>query len=635
MSLFAELKRRNVFRMGILYLVSSWLILQVADVLAGLFGLPDWSMRFVGFVLLLGFPLALIFSWIYELTPEGIKREAEVKRDDSITSATAKRMDLITIGIVVLGVGFVLGERFLFPENRQSVETPSGAYGGDRTASRSVPGRGGIAVQKSVAVLPFSNLSDDPQQVYFVDGLAEEILNRLAHIPGLLVTARTSSFQFRDTQLGIPEIADKLGVAHVVEGSVRRFGDQLRVTTQLIRAVDGFHVWSENYDREINDLFEIQDDIAQKIANALDVFLDEQQRREIQKVGTRNVEAFELWSRAIPHFDNYHTNDDRSGLLKASRLLSEAIELDPTFSAAYLFRSDLYAHFLFGDQVRLPGNHPEGLTDDEAYRLLQHDLEQAERHAVDDYAKTLTRIDRLFLSSDWNELPVAFNRLDELLAADDRPPGLNQWGDVVTATTGRTEMAVELTLRNVKRNPLSRFPYAEAVGALGMHGNMANALALIEQAREQTGDHPFFGSLEAKVHYFRQDPQATLDALSRYNEKGSTEFFRVWAAASLGRCDEARASFEDYLESSQGEDSFTLAWALAWMGEMESAAEQVERSDPSPVAAARFSRAAWNFGPETPWDPSLMPNITRQFKDAGKELKQDQDFMPLCPGTSK
>ena len=240
MSLFKQLNRRNVIRVAALYVVVSWVILQVADVLVDAYELPNWSMRLLIAILLLGFPLALALSWIFELTPEGVLRESEIAEGSNRRFASRK-LNVAIVIILTLGIGIVAFERII-PED--------------------VPAR-------SIAVLPFVNMSDDPGNEYFSEGLSEELLNMLAGIEQLRVTARTSSFAFKNEEIDIPTIAQQLNVANVLEGSVRRSGDQIRITAQLIDAASGYHLWSETYERTLDDIFEVQDEIAASVVDAL------------------------------------------------------------------------------------------------------------------------------------------------------------------------------------------------------------------------------------------------------------------------------------------------------------------------------------------------------------------------------
>lgn len=265
MQFFEELKRRNVVRMGVAYVVVAWIVAQVAEFLFESFGAPDWVLQSLIIVMMLGLPFVLIFSWVFELTPEGVRRETEIDRSQSITPETGRRLNTIIMGALVLAVGVLLAERFLLqpaapPEPGQTV-----AAAGDIEASV----RPAAQPEKSIAVLPFVAMSASQDDEFFADGLSEELLNVLAQIDGLKVAGRTSSFYYKGRNEDLRDIADALGVANILEGSVRRSGNKLRITAQLIEAESGFHLWSENFERPEGDIFLIQDQIAGQVADAL------------------------------------------------------------------------------------------------------------------------------------------------------------------------------------------------------------------------------------------------------------------------------------------------------------------------------------------------------------------------------
>lgn len=260
MSFFAELKRRNVIRMAAAYLVLSWLLIQVAGQLLPVFGAPEWVMRVLVMVLAAGLVVVLVFSWVYELTPQGLRRESEVPAEQSVTMHTARRLDHITIVLVLLALGVFAADRW-WPGARDRQPAGSTSQGAGSVS----PATG----RASIAVLPFVNMSEDEANEHFGDGLSEELLNLLAKVPELKVAARTSSFHFKGKDSTIADIAKALQVDTVLEGSVRRSGDTIRVVAQLIAASDGTHLWSEKYDRKMSDIFVVQDEIAGHIVKAL------------------------------------------------------------------------------------------------------------------------------------------------------------------------------------------------------------------------------------------------------------------------------------------------------------------------------------------------------------------------------
>ena len=320
MSLFTELKRRNVFRVTAAYVVIGWLVTEVGTTLLNTFGAPDWVAKAIILVIGLGFFPVVVFSWVYELTPEGIKRETQISRDSSITSHTGRKLDLITIVAVLIGIGFLAMSRFVSPPAAEKIESIV------------------TAENASVAVLPFVNMSGSEENEYFSDGLTETLLHMLSQIPGLKVAARTSSFAFKGKEQDVRLIANALNVAHILEGSVQRAGDRVRITAQLIRADDGFHVWSENYDRTLDNIFEIQDEIAERVGRALSASLLGTDDVSIIGVGTENIAAYELFLKGLSR----KRTGSHVGLTEAESLFKEALSKDPDFSDAKLELGDLY-----------------------------------------------------------------------------------------------------------------------------------------------------------------------------------------------------------------------------------------------------------------------------------------------------
>src|SRR3990170_1555732 len=255
MSLFEELKRRNVFRVGIAYVITAWLVAQIADLVLDNIESPAWVMQTLMLVLALGFPFALLFAWAFELTPEGIRKEKDVDRSQSITHETGRKLDYAIIAFLMLALGYFAWDKF--------------APGGESAPATTVTEEEPPDTGKSIAVLPFVNMSDDAGNEYFSDGISEEILNALAKVPELQVAGRTSSFAFKGLNQDLRQIGSALNVSHILEGSVRKAGKRVRITAQLIKAADGYHVWSDTYDRELDDVFAIQDEISAAILQQL------------------------------------------------------------------------------------------------------------------------------------------------------------------------------------------------------------------------------------------------------------------------------------------------------------------------------------------------------------------------------
>ena len=327
MSLFAELKRRNVVRVGLAYAVIGWILAQIAEFAFENFGAPDWVLKSIVVVLLLGLPLALFFAWAFEITPEGVKLEKDVDRSKSTTHSTGRKLDFVIIAALVLALGYFVWERQPAPVQVETTE-PSDVAG----SAEVVPVGPNL---RSIAVLPFVNMSSDQEQEWFSDGLTEELLNALARTPDLLVAARTSSFKFKGSNEDVPTIAKALGVAHILEGSVRRDRDHLRVTAQLIRASDGFHLWSQNYDRRPEDVIALQEEVAIEIATALETAMDPEALAKMVSSGTSSVAAYNAYLQGLAYGVSSLSAGDAYGFLGARDAYEMAIELDPEFALAH------------------------------------------------------------------------------------------------------------------------------------------------------------------------------------------------------------------------------------------------------------------------------------------------------------
>jgi len=323
-SFLEELKRRNVIRMAGLYLVGAWLVVQVASTLFPAFHVPDGAIQGLVIVLALGFFAALVFAWIYELTPEGIKRDADVPPEHSIGTQTGRRMDRIIIAVLALCLVYFALDKYVLAPHRARAEATAAAAASAPPATAAT-----AAADNSIAVLPFVDMSQAKDQEYFSDGLSEELLNQLAQVPQLRVIARTSSFSFKGKEVPIAEIAKALNVAHVLEGSVRKSGNTLRITAQLIRTSDSSHLWSNTYDRGMDDVFKVQDEISREVVSALKLqLLPEKQPDKLQN--TKNPEAYEQY---LLGKESARTGG-RAAVEAALAAFERAVALDPGYSNA-------------------------------------------------------------------------------------------------------------------------------------------------------------------------------------------------------------------------------------------------------------------------------------------------------------
>jgi TolB-like protein len=472
-SFFTELKRRNVFRVGIAYLIGSWLLAQIAELLLDTFNAPDWTMKFIFVVLLIGFPVAIFFAWAFELTPDGIKKEKDVDRSESRSQVTGQKLNNAIIGILVLALVYFAIDKFVLTPGRAQPAQPGSEPFSQQTTDQAT----GVGekraltplqtpLQQSVAVLPFVNMSSDPEQEYFSDGITEEIINALVKIPGLSVPARTSVFGFKGHQGDVRKIGEQLGVAHVLEGSIRSQGSQVRITAQLIKIDDGFHLWSETYDRKLDNIFVVQEEIASAIATVLTGELGLGVDTVPNK--TRNMEAYDIYlqGRALIR--------DRSP--DAIELLKQATETDPDFAPGWaaLALAYQYSGYYSGDR-----NYQDLALTTARYSL-----------ALDpENVDALTAMAAAFRDTwQWVEADRYFNRA---LAIDPQSSELLEDYAEFLCMVGRWEECLAVAERGHAIDPLLT-PLADAyVAALTIHGRYQEALDVIEHF---AGGQTYYGS---------------------------------------------------------------------------------------------------------------------------------------------
>ncbi len=317
---FVELKRRNVYKVAVAYAVIAWLVIQAASIFLPAFNAPQWAMQIVILILVVGFPIALVFSWAFEITPEGIKRESEVQADESITRKTGRKIVAITGVLAVIAAGLLV---FQFVRARSTSPLSTNASS---------------IANKSIAVLPFDNLSGDPQNAYFSEGVQDEILTRLAKIAELKVISRTSTQRFKSAPNDLRQIAQQLGVANILEGSVQKANDQVRVNVQLVNALTDAHLWAETYDRKLTDIFAVETEIAKTVADVLQAKLTGSEQHVIAARPTANTEAHQLYLKGR-FFWNKRTGND---LKKSIDYFEQAITADPNYALAYAGVADAY-----------------------------------------------------------------------------------------------------------------------------------------------------------------------------------------------------------------------------------------------------------------------------------------------------
>jgi TolB-like protein/Tfp pilus assembly protein PilF len=544
LSFFSELNRRNVFRVAIAYVVTAWLIAQVAELAADSFGAPDWVMKMIITMLVLGAPVALVLAWAYELTPGGLRRDSGTTTGHASTS----KLDRSIIIVLVAALAYFAWDKFILDPQRdeallesvstQPVETlPQGA-------------------SHSIAVLPFLNMSDDASNEYFSDGLSEELLNLLVKIPELRVAARTSSFSFKGKDVQISEIGEALNVAYVLEGSVRKAGDRIRVTAQLIKADDGFHVWSETFDRNLDDVFVVQDEIAAAVVRGLKVTL----LGDLPEQQATDPEAYTLYLQG-----KYLSRlGGRENAKKALQALEQALAIDPEYAPAWANLTFPY------DTLIRHGDLPR----DEGAALALQALEKA-LEIDDQLVPAWAGLSWLRKTYFW-DWQGARDALDRALQLEPNNPSSIGSAGSMASTFGELDKAVELFERNVEANPLSWT-------SLNALGNRYRAVGRYDEARTMyervVALNPEYRGARfnlASVYLFEGRPEEALAKLDGLPDGARYRQIKAAALHDMGDTEQAQAALEDFLQSPSPPDVARKAMLYAWRGDNDKAFEWLE-----------------------------------------------------------
>lgn len=602
---FSELRRRKVVRVVAGYAIVAWLVAQVADLAADNFGAPGWFMPMLLVVLALGLPVAAILAWAYETTPDGVRRE---ENGAPVRGLFATRRGRLVFGGLLVAL---LLAAVSFPVWRSTFADGGGSTG-PAGATPTVSGPVAPAVPaKSVAVLPFADLSEAGDQAWFADGLTEEILNSLAALPELRVTSRTSSFRFRGEGRDIRAIADTLGVANVVEGSVRRFGDDLLVTAQLIRASDGSHLMSERYERPADDLFDVQRDVAERIAATLDVFLDDDRRERMFSSGTRDVEAFEAYLRGMDVMLAWHGEDgDVIPYDSANVHFERAMALDPGYAEAAIGHMDPYAHVL------LDGT-PSELSPEEARRRLHRDLEFAATHASTEEGRLVAELNRVWLSADWHRLPGLVQELGAAIPPGRALPLAAGWAEIILSLAD-PGLARRLATAEKAANPLDPIAWSWEAGLELGAGNPDGALAIIREARRTVDDHPYLRDDEISAYAIAGRSDSLLAALERYPWPNPPQ--EAWRAAVAGDTLTARRLAAELEGRAWPEER--LLFAYRELGDDAAARRLAAEIDALPLGPSILFRLV-SLTSSVPFDLADTPNFRARLAEAGIDLSSE------------
>lgn len=560
MSFFEELKRRNVVKMAVLYGIASWLILQVADVLFDALELPSSWVRLVLAVLILGFPLALIFSWIYEVTPEGLQRESEIERSQSITHVTSKRLDYIIIGMLALAIGLFAFQYIRPPTVEVPNNAPEAAVQAAALAAPQ-PEQSILPDDKSIAVLPFVNMSSDKEQEYFSDGMSEELLNLLAKVPNLKVIARTSSFTFKGQNIEIVEIARRLNVAHILEGSVRRAGNTVRITAQLIRTADSTHLWSQTYDRPLDDTFKLQDEIANAIVQALQIQLMGGTLSHTEG-GTQNLEAYQLYLRGV----NASNQNTRSSLDAAGEYLEQAIKLDPTFGRAWSQLSAVVAIKTDNGYVAVTEGYERARA--LAQQALQLSPDLAEAHAQLMYVHT---------AFDW-DWSAARMEQQKALAIDPTDPLTLQTAGLLSTTLGQWDDAERQLLAALVRDPLNTYSILTLGQSYYLAGRYTEAESMFRKLLQLEPDFEWTRRWLAKTLLAEGETEAALTMQQQIVDEGERLALLPVVLQAAGLDAEADEALKAQIAKLADTGAYFVAMTHAYRGDRDQALEWLERA---------------------------------------------------------
>ena len=529
MSIVRELKRRNVIKVAVAYAIVAWLLIEITATVFPILKLPDWSVTLVTAFVLIGFPLALLFAWAFEITPEGIKREKDVDRSQSITHITGRKIDYIIIAALVLALGFFTFDKFVLGPSRDAelVRATTEAVTEQATETDIAETAG-----KSIAVLAFTDLSPEGDQEYFSDGISEELLNVLAKIPDLRVAARTSSFQFKGENRDAIDIGQRLNVALVLEGSVRKAGVQIRITAQLIDASNGFHLWSETYDRELANIFAVQDEIAAAIVGALRKYLELGVEAAPRVIAAANTEAHDAYLRGR----YLVVQRTRATIDGAVREFEKAIALDPDYALGHAELANATLLLIHDQYGALTDTEAIARAAPHADRAMALDLTLAEAHAATGHV--------LWVQENLEE---ALTHFEQAIQINPNYSIVYNWmGALLNDELGRYAESFAKFEMTLRLDPLS----------IPTTGNYVSVL--IDQNRLDEADRKLeklasiAPELYARLGGYRTSlggkwanlPLAFLNALRIDPESARARFFLTWQFAAIGLDKEALAISE-------------------------------------------------------------------------------------------
>ena len=530
--------------MATAYFIVGWLLLEVSENLVPALRLPDWFHSGVAFLLIIGFPVAMVFAWAFELTTDGLKREHDVERSESITPGTGRKLDFAIIGLLVVALAYFAYDKFLHNQPRDAGQL--------EVATET------LELDKSIAVLPFVNMSSDAEQEYFSDGLAEEVLNLLARIPELRVIARTSSFSYKGKDIKIADLARELKVGHVLEGSVRKAGNQLRITAQLIRASDSSHLWSQTWDRTLEDIFAIQDEIAAEVTNNLKITL----LGEVPKVDETDPEAYTLFLQAR----QLQRLESVEGFAQSTELYRQVLKIDPGYAAAWGGLAGSYNKQT--NHGLIPFEEGRALAREAANRALAIDPELTLAHVVLGWTAML----------DNGDLVAAARHFGRAMALEPAGVAIISGAANLVARLGRLDDGITLLESMVSRDPVNPGGYFNLGYAYRFAGRLDEAITAFRTALslspEFIGTHYRIG--EALI--LKGEPDEALAAFHEESFEGWRLVGLPLAYHALGKAFESDAALAELIEREAQAAAYNIAYVFAFRGESDRAFEWLDKA---------------------------------------------------------
>jgi TolB-like protein len=601
-----ELRYRNVFRVAVAYIVAGWLIAQVSDLAADAFNAPEWFMQMLIVLLLLGLPVALFLAWAYELTPEGVKKAKDLPADMPKDPRSGKTLNRLTMIALVIAVAWLGWDRLQRPAVEPAAETTA------------------ITADKSIAVLPFADFSPDADHAWFADGLTDEILNALARTRSLRVASRTSSFAYRDTAKDATTIAGELDVAHILEGSVRRAGDRIRVTAQLIRAHDDAHLWSETFDAESDDSIEIQERIAFEIASTLDTAMDPAELRRMVAAGTESIAAWEAYVQMREEF--YLSVDQFDPLGSSAKMLGlyrEIVAEDPAFGEAHLLFAEIVDGWL--SPAAVMSAPPE---------LSREALEELFKRATGDAAR-FARSEDDRLGAEILRARVQLRLIDLVDLTRERlqyhPEHREIWAGHLSAllVTSRFEEA-RAFVPEVMQHDFNNDYQMASLSAMVARVDLDAGLAFVDQMLAPTSPVPADLYQAHRILLYADRIAEAAKVGQRYIDVATNPtwslMIRIRQACAEGRADDAERHYAEFDFSSFNPASNNIQWlALQTLGRTEEAEELIRFLD-RPALLPRLGELLTY----THFDPAPFPNLSRRLEEQGVMRREIEPMNFAC-----